>query len=356
MAQLNTKKNIVLKAVSARVTNVVRSSTGGEFGLGYVQDQYDAVQLFPEEGIKLSLSRLSAAGKLEFSYYDSQIPVALQMGDRIFLDVDGVPVFRGYLFEKKETKSKLIVAVAYDCMRYLLNKDSYPRPVETYKSYVGWVANQFGFHFNAVNDQWDGVGPMVADGETYLDMMMKYRREVVLRTGNFYEVCASRQRHGELIFRSMAQYPWKTILTNSMVEDYEYTESIDSDDVANIVDIQYKTGQNEPVNTITRKNDQLITEWGPLWVIEEVEMSASEATLYAETLLALMGEPQRTFKLTRCLTDTLLVEPGSPVVASFQLDNKKIENWMMIESITYTIKSSILTADITLLGNGINAT
>lgn len=355
MGALNSHKNIVLKAVSAKVANTIISDTGGAYGAGYSQDQYNIVQLFPEDDMTLSLSRLTAAGTLEFSYYDSQIPVALQMGDRIYLDIDGVPVFRGYLFEKKESKSKLITAKAYDCMRYLLNKDSYTRPAETYKSYVSWIASQFNFKFTAVNDQWDVVGAVVSENETFLDMMMKYRREVALKTGNFYEVSASRQEHGHLIFRSMAQYPWKTVLHNGIVEDYEYTESIDSDDVANIVDVQYKVSNDAPVQTITRKNDSLIAEWGALWVIESVEMSQTEATAYANTMMALLSEPQRTFKLSNCLTDTLLVEAGSPVVASFRLDNKVIESWMLIESITYHIKSTLITADLVLLGNGINA-
>jgi hypothetical protein len=355
MTDLNIAHNIVLKAVSARVTNTITSTTGGTYGLGYSQDQYDAVQLFPENNLQLSLSRLSAAGKLSFSYYDSQLNVALQMGDRIYLDVDGQPVFRGYLFEKRENKKGLIEATAYDCIRYMLNKDSYPRPSETYKAYCAWVASQFGFKFTAVNDQWDKVGPVVSDNESYLDVMMKYRREVVLKTGNFYEVSASRKTHGELIFRSMAQYPWKVVLTNSIVEDYEYTESIDSSDVANIIDIRYKTDQNAPVKAVTRQNSKLVSEWGPLWYIEEVEMSPNDAALYAAALLTLMGESQKTFRLTKCLTDTLLVEPGSPVVASFQLDNKKLENWMMIESIDYTIGATLFTADIVLIGNGISA-
>lgn len=355
MAQLNVKHEIVLKAVSARVTNTIVSDTGGEYGLGYSQDQYDSVQLIPEEGVTLSLSRLSAAGTLEFSYYDSQIPVALEMGDRIYLDVDGVPVFRGYLFEKTETKTNLIKAKAYDCMRYMLNKDSYARSSETYLNYVRWVASQFGFGLTVHNDQWDAVGPVIADNDSYLDVMMKYRREVVLKTGNFYEVCASRRKHGELLFRSMAQFPWTTVLSNNMVEDYEYKESIDSDDVANIVDVQYKTGTGSPVQTVTRKRDDLIKLWGPLWKIETADMTPSDAAVYAQTLLKLMGEPQRKFKLNKCLTDTLLVEPGSPVVASFQLDNKKLSNWMLIESIKYEINSTLLTADIVLLGNGINS-
>lgn len=351
---LNSLKNIVLKARSARVTNTITSTTGGEHGLGYSQDQYDIVQLFPEDDLTLSLSRLSAAGTLEFSYYDSQVPVALQMGDRIYLDVDGVPVFRGYLFEKTEDKSKLIRAKAYDCMRYLLNTDSYTRPVESYKSYMRWVADEFGFSLNAVNDQWTNVGPLVCDNESYMDMMMKYRREVVLETGNFYEVSASRAEHNKLIFRSMAQYPWHVLLNNSNVGDFEYTESIDTD-VANMIDIRYKSNKNTAVSSVISSNKSLITTWGPLWYIEEVDMSASDAQAYANVLLTLMSEPQRKFRLTDVLTDTLLVEAGSPVVASFQLDNKQLENWMLIDSITYHIKSTIITADIVLLGNGINA-
>ena len=351
---INSKKDIDLRIVSASRAGVITSSTGGDYGLGYTQDQFDSIRLHPEDGLKLSLSRLSAAGTLEFSYYDRQVPIVLQMGDRVYLNVDGVPVFRGYLFDKREDKSGLIRATAYDCMRYLLNKDSYVRPAETYRSFVAWVADQFAFKCNIVNDQWDVVEGAVAENESYLDVMTKYRRNVVLKTGNFYEVSASRQQHGELVFRSMAQYPWRVVLNNSMVEDYEYVESIDNDDVANMIDIRYKNA-DDSVSAVTRTNKDLISTWGPLWYIEEVDMSPSDAATYANVLLALMSEPQRTFKLTNVLTDTLLVEAGSPVVASFQLDDRKIESWMLIDSIAYTISSTLITADIVLLGNGINA-
>ena len=350
---LNSAKNIVLKVVSANAIDTITSKTGGTYGIGYTQAVHSGVRIIPQDGLKLSLSRLSAAGTLEFSYFDDQAEVSLQMGDRIFLDVDGVPVFRGYLFEKIETKDKLIQAKAYDCLRYLLNTDSYVRPTETYQSFVRWVASEFGFKFTAVNEQWTAVDGVVAENETFLDVMNKYKRNVVLKTGDFYEVCASRQEHGSIIFRSMAQYPWMTVLSPGMVEDYEYTETIDTD-VANIVDVQY-TDNDEATRTVTRKNDALIKSWGPLWVIEKVNMKASDATIYANTLLALLGEPQRKFRLSSVLTDTLLVEAGSPVVASFELDNRTIQNWMLIDSIVYNISSTLITADIVLLGNGINA-
>jgi hypothetical protein len=150
----------------------------------------------------------------------------------------------------------------------------------------------------------------------------------------------------------MAQYPWKVVLSNSIVEDFTYTETIDSD-VANVIEVAYKTSSDAQPTRIQKVDTSTLSIWGPLWYIEEVQMSAGEAQTYLATLYALMRESSKSFELKGVLTDTLLVEPGSPVVASFLLDNKEISNWMLIDSITYTIKSTIIRADMRLLGNGI---
>lgn len=141
-----------------RLTVVITHKRTGEYFIPSVLD-----------GLEWEIHRKGAAGKIDFKVV---IDDALKMDHGDVVDVlwDGVQFFHGYVFKKSRNRERIWTVLAYDQMRYLLNKDSFSYENKTAAEVIKELAEDFEVKCGEMADTAYKIPKRREDGSTILDM------------------------------------------------------------------------------------------------------------------------------------------------------------------------------------------
>ena len=289
--------------------------------------QYDSLELIiqsSEDGTIYDVSNIAkdvstskaidnSAGKCSFSIDTNQNKIRFPMGSTVSLTVTESGKrkgkFFGYIFTA-EPKGDSVSITAYDQLRYLKNSESYVLTGTTMENLITLIGRDFNLRLGTIEGSRYILPERVEDNKALGDIIQRAIDFTLQGTGRQYII---RDEFGYLCCRDVSKLVTNAIIGNvSLLKDYSYKESIDSD-VYNSVKL-YKdnkdTGRRE---VYIAKDSDNQKRWGMLQLYQSVDenVTDAQARAKAEQLLRLYNKLNRTLKLNcKGLID---LEPGNGI-------------------------------------------
>ena len=298
------------------------------------------------DDVKWSLERKGAPGKLEFTVLKDDT-LKFEEGAVVRLRIDSTNVFFGFVFKKSYDKEKNIKVTAYDQLRYLKNKDTYVYKNKTATELVKMIANDFNLNVGQMDDTYHKIATKVEDNQTLFDIIQNALDDTLMNRSEIYVLYDD---FGKLRLSYVEFLKVGILIDAETAETLDYSSSIDGETYNKIKLVR----ENEE----TGKRDVYIAQhgvnmntWGVLQYFDTVDENEN-ASAKANALLKLYNKKTKGLKVNGVLGD-LRVRAGSLAVVQLDLDDTKIQNFMMVEKVTHKFENNHHSMDLTLKGNGV---
>lgn len=298
------------------------------------------------DDVKWSLEIKGSPGKLEFTVLKDDM-LKFEEGAVVRLRVDNTNVFFGFVFKKSYDKEKNIKVTAYDQLRYLKNKDTYVYKNKTATELVKMIANDFNLNVGQMDDTYHKIATKVEDNQTLFDIIQNALDDTLMNRSEIYVLYDD---FGKLRLSYVEFLKVGILIDAETAETLDYSSSIDGETYNKIKLVR----ENEE----TGKRDVYIAQhgvnmntWGVLQYFDTVDENEN-ASAKANALLKLYNKKTKGLKVNGVLGD-LRVRAGSLVVVQLDLDDTKIQNFMMVEKVTHKFENNHHSMDLTLKGNGV---
>lgn len=291
--------------------------------------------------ITWTTERVGVAGKLTFTVI-KEGEIIFHEGDQVRCEVDGVPIFLGYVFSKDKNREKIAVT-CYDMLRYLKAKQSYQIKDMNLGDVISLIAKDFNLTVGELADTGYVMPKKRYEAKTLFDIITDCQYQTLLKTGVVYNVFdkagALTMKKAEdmkvpLIISSVASDGGERILT-----DYRYKTSID-EDTYNVVKLVWPNKKSGKGEVYSSKDDDGINLWGKLQFYEKLDGEFDEAKVRdrVEYLLNYFCQVRRTLKL-EALGNTS-IRAGSMIELYMpDLGDVALHKTLLVNSCTHKISS-----------------
>lgn len=224
---------------------------------------------------ELTTNRLDSASKLTFTCIENN-GIAIPEGSQVELAVDGVRMFKGYIFTIERNHDGEVSYTAYDQLRYLKANASYTFENMTLSQIIRQIAADFGLTVGVLEDPGYIFPCLIKENESCLDIIYDALYQTIIQTGrifNFYD------NAGALTLTEAKNMFVSTKLGDgSLVTDYTYKRDIDSDTYNRIklVRPNQETGRTD---VYLYEDAETIAKWGLLQYYDEVDENMNEAQI-----------------------------------------------------------------------------
>lgn len=297
----------------------------------------------PEDGITWETERKGSPGKLTFT-----VPLADKLafseGDPVRLRYKQQNVFFGFVFIKKETKTRQISVTAYDQLRYLKNKDTYLYGDKTAAELVTMIAGDYYMNLGTIEDTVYKIETRTEDNATLFDMI---GNALDLTLQNNKKMYVLYDDFGRLTLRDIESMKVPILVDKNVAEDFSYSTSIDSD-VYNRIKITHDNEDEGVREVYIAQDGEHINQWGVLQYYESMKDSANAAAK-ADSLLELYNRPKRTLSIPKVLGD-VRVRGGSSVIVKMDFNDTGVKNFMLCEKVKHSFSRDGHFMDLTLRG------
>lgn len=294
--------------------------------------------------ITLEYERKGSPGKLTFTAYKDET-LKIAKGNAVRFRYDGKRMFFGYVFTFKRESGGFVTLTCYDQLRYLKNKDVRSYKKLTYSKLLKQIAREYKLECGAIQNTKYVIPARMEEG-TLFDILGNASDLTVSHTKKLFVLYDD---FGRLTLKNIENMKLPILIDQDTGETLDYQSSIDKD-VYNRIKIYSdndKTGVREVhVRNATEKQKK----WGILQYVEKAEgLSKKEMKQKAKILAGYYGVEQRTLTAGKQLGDTR-VRGGSSLVVSFDLGDKKIRNYMLVEKVKHVFSNGAHTMDLNLAG------
>ncbi len=304
----------------------------------------------PEDGVILTRAMDCVPSKLTFKVVKDPI-LNFEEGDRVKLLVNGEIVFSGFVFEKTRDGKNTISVLCYDQLRYLKNKDCYVLPSMTATDFIKMVCTDYGLTVGELdNTVWKTpeTPQTVFKDKSLQEMIMQLLDKTVIFTPNhaYYHIYDD---GGKIMLKSFESMKTDIYIDNDVMEDVQYTTSIDKD-TYNYVKIirEVPNGAVKALdNTFIAKDDANIKKWGRLQYLLIPKEKDVNAVSQAKAIISHKNRKTRDIKIKNVIGDTR-VRGGSLVYINRDFGDMVVDNYMMVTSVTHTFKSGFHGMDLDL--------
>lgn len=299
--------------------------------------QSGSTRLYPAvpEGINLEWNRSGAPGKLMFSVVKDGV-ISFQEGDTVTLAVDGVAMFRGFVFTKSRTgrDKNVIDVVAYDQLRYFKNKDTLVYSNKTAAEVVQIIAEKFRLQTGTLDDTGYKIATRTEDDTTLFDMVQNALDETLQARTQLFVLYDD---VGKLTLKNIENMKLNIVFDTDTLGDYKYSSTIDGQ-TYNQVKISCENSKTGKRDIFIAKHSENINKWGLLQFTDKVELAES-GVAKAEALLKLYNTKTRNLSADDALGD-VRVRAGSLVLVKLDLGDTAVQSYLMVEQVKHTFKNN----------------
>lgn len=289
-------------------------------------------------------TRKGEAGKLEFTILKDST-IQFEEGNVVKMAVDGTDLFYGFVFQKGGSKDSLINVMAYDQIRYLKNKDTYVYNDKTASQFLKMVATDYGLNLGTVEDTRFVIPSRVEENSTLLDMIQT-ALEITLSNSRIMYVLFDQA--GKLTLKSLNNMRIGALMDADTIEDYDYSTSIDKETFNRVKLLHEDKETGNRTIYIAEDRNVNMKKWGTLQLFETLN-EATNAQHKANTLLALYNAKSRNLTIKNQLGD-LRIRAGSLPIIKLQLEDMRIDGYMLVERCKHVFKHGEHFMDLTLRG------
>lgn len=292
--------------------------------------------------------RRGQPGKLTFSMLqDSMLKV--EEGNAVRLDVDGKPLFFGYIFERSWGKDGQVNVTAYDQLRYLKNKKSYQYENLKASDVIRMIAGDFNLNVGELEEPDHIIEYRTENNKALFDIILNALDLTMLATNNMYILYDDA---GWLTLKNINNMKLSVGMDDAAAEDYSYKISIDSN-TYNQIYLYRDNQETQKREVYMTKNTENINKWGILQYDASINsgVNGQEA---AESYLSLYNAPTKSLSIKNAFGD-VRVRAGCMIPVFLDVKDMNLHNYLIVESVKHSFNEGLHTMDLTLKGAGINA-
>ncbi len=295
------------------------------------------------DGVTWTTERRGVAGKLEFTVIKDK-DLDFQEGNPVRLTVDDAKMFYGFVFTKKRDKQQHISVVAYDQLRYLMNKDTYIYKNKTASEVIQMVAGDFGLRLGTVEGTSYTIPTRVEDNTSLFDIIYN---ALDLELTNRKKMFVLYDDFGKLTLKSLDSMKVGLLIDEETGENFEYSSTID-DQTYNKVKLSFENEETGKRDIYIVQDGQHISDWGILQYFDTLE-KGENGEAKAAALLSLYNAKTRKLKITKAFGDTR-IRAGCLIVIKLALGDISVNNYMLVEKCVHTFYESEHYMNLTLRG------
>ncbi|OUQ13032.1 hypothetical protein B5E84_18075 [Lachnoclostridium sp. An14] len=228
-----------------------------------------------ETKAELTTNRFDSPAKLTFTVLE-QGGISIPEGSSVELAVDGVHMFKGYVFTAEQNQDGEVQYTAYDQLRYLKANASYTFENMTLGQIIQQIAADFGLQCGALEDTGYIFPCLIKENESCLDIIFDALAETIYMTGKifvFYDDV------GALTLRETRNmYTNILIGDKSLATDFTYRRDIDSD-TYNRVKLVRPNSETGMADTYIVEDTATQAQWGLLQYYDQVDENLNAAQI-----------------------------------------------------------------------------
>lgn len=290
--------------------------------------------------------RSGSPGKLTFSALSDDILKA-EEGNAVRLDVNGVPVFLGFLFERSWGKDGIISATAYDQLRYLKNKDSYSYTDKTASEVIRMIAADFNMQLGELVETSFWIKSRIKKDNALFDIILDALDLSMIHDQKTYVLYDD---VGKLTLKDAETMKVGILIDQETAEDYDYKASIDGE-TYNQIKVYYDDEETKKRELFMAKHTENINKWGILQKYESIDKGSNGQEI-AERYLSMHNKPTRSMSIKNAFGD-VQVRAGCVLPVSLNVRDMVIHNNLLVEQVKHTFKEGVHWMDLTLKGANI---
>ena len=224
---------------------------------------------------ELTTNRFDSPAKLSFTCLEKS-GIGIAEGSSVELSVDGVKMFKGYLFTAERNRDGEVAYVAYDQLRYLKANASYVFEAMTLPQIIQQIAADFNLTCGTLEEPGYAFPCLIKENVSCLDIIFDALAETIIQTGKIYVF----YDNAGALSLTEARNMYSTVLLGdgSLVTDYTYKRDIDSD-TYNRVKLVRPNKDTGRADTYVHEDTETIGKWGLLQYYDQVDENLNEAQI-----------------------------------------------------------------------------
>lgn len=293
-------------------------------------DKYEISQICSD--LVLTTYLFGQPGKLTILLQHDDL-IKVRTGGRLDLIIDGVGIFKGFIFDLSTDKTKTVKILAYDQLRYLKNKDVYINTVDdTLSNVFSTLCKRFGLVYNIVSQVPNNtLRREIHDNKSIYEIIDAAISQILIATGRLFIV---RDNYGTIELVDINDLKTDFLLAEgTCITDFVYNINIDSETYNQIKLSQENKETAKRENYIVFDSNN-IKKWGILQHYESMDEAATPTQIeqHADNLIKLHNKEKK--KLTFNIVGNLELSAGKGLY--LKVDNS-LEN---IDQYSYIITAN----------------
>lgn len=312
----------------------------------YIENGLTVYEPVAEGSITWETQRKGQPGKCSFTLIPDR-RLRIEEGNAVRLDVKGIPVFFGFIFERSWGSDGRVKVTAYDQLRYLKNKDSYQYENKSAGEIVRMIAGDYQLKTGLLEE----TGYLLSRNEkdkSLFDIILNALDVTMIGTGRLFVLYDD---VGSLTLKSIESMKLNVVISDKAGQDYDYKVSIDSN-TYNQIKLFYDNQEAKKREVYMTRSTENINKWGVLQMDESIDKGADGRAM-AESYLSLYNRPSKSLSVKGAFGD-IRVRAGCLIPVFLDVKEMQLKNYMLIESAVHKIDQGIHTMDLTLRGAGID--
>lgn len=301
------------------------------------------IQPAVEDNIIWETNRKNTPGKLTFTVIQDQ-GIEFDEGSAVSLQVNGIPLFYGFVFSRSRDKTHKIKVTCYDQIKYLVkNKNTYQYENKQVGDVVRMIAEDFQLNVGTLANGGYAM-TQYEEEETLYDIIQNAMDLTLMNTGVLFVLYDD---FGKLTLQNIESMKTDVLIDEETGENYTYTSSID-ELTYNQIRLYYDNEESGTRELYIAKDSSNINRWGVLQYTEQLNDPTS-GQVKADALLEYYNKVSRGLDISGCVMKGKL-QAGNSVGVILNLGDVKIQNYMVAEKVTHHITTDHWSADLRLIG------
>lgn len=309
------------------------------------------------DGAKWELHRKGAPGKFTFKVVRDDV-LQMDYGDIIDVTWNGVQFFHGFIFEKSRNKDQQWNVLAYDQMRYLLNKDTFSYIGKKASEVIKELAEDYELCTGDLIDTSFVIEKRREANATILDMCQNALDLTMIHTNKLYVMYDD---CGKLVLKDIEAMQSNLYIDADTAQDYSYTGTIDKG-TYNLVKLDVDEGDDghktyyAPATAAEYAKSETRKQWGVLQYYESINAKSQNPQDLAARYLEHFNRVGRTLTIKGAAGD-LSIRGGSMLWININLgepgsgqDGSQAKQ-IIVDHVTHTFSNSEHTMDLDVRGD-----
>ncbi|WP_328802032.1 hypothetical protein T3H97_06380 [Paenibacillus sp. LX16] len=292
--------------------------------------------------------RIGAASSFEFTMIKGGIyqdpSFVINNGDVIRVRDGDWNIFYGYVFEINESRDESVKVKCYDQIRYLMSNDTYVFKGIKASDVVRRIADDFGLKTGTLQDTGYVIPVMIEDNKKLLDTIWKALDLTLIHSGQNFIFFDD---FGKLMVRRLSELKVNIgIGDESLMTDFEYTRSIDTDTYTKIKIVQNnkKTGKRDVYIAQDSANS---ARWGQLqlYQVADEKQNAAQINQLLSQLAQLKNRETRSLSLTAIGVPGIRAGSFIPVV----IEELGLSQYFCVDECSHSFEGAVHTMKLKLV-------